>query len=722
MIDPDGRSVSICTSGLAPKVDSKLASTKYLDNQNTTAEFRLDRVLVNAPQESVYGEVARDLVDDLFNGYNATCLAYGQTGAGKTYTMSGDPALSYSTRGLIPRSLSDVFRIVAERPEMAFTVRCSYMEIYNETLYDLLAPAIDAHDPHPFAPGAGRVPIKLQPHPLHIRTDGAGETHVVGLRSCVCRNEQEAQELLFQGDTRRVIAEHSLNKRSTRSHTIFTVHLEQRSRSSDGERLVSSKLHLVDLAGSERIRKTNSHGQILREANHINKSLTFLEQVVLSLTKKTRQHVPYRQSKLTSVLRDSLGGNARTVLVANCSHETAHLSETVSTLRFACTAMKVTNKPSVGVTKDPDSVIRRLQAEVRALRAEADFARNGIGEFDTSAAAKNGLSADQRQMIADEVTNFLSGSIPEIPLRAAAQVQEAFAVLRDLALSSGGQVTSTNSVTGTRPPSASIAGSAPVAVAADPARTMTKLRISGRDPRSPLLPGLSEGEVPAEVPVTPSLHLAATASGTVPQVLPQAGLPAKARDEAFAEFITTRAGEELWVAVQANRDDVVARKSDVKNAATVVNDEKRHIDALKTDLQAYVDAHRDELESAAEDAERPVPEEMKELLDKLSAAKDRYSAEYGSFALMKKELDDVRQIRDTSEERLANAFSVHFAQHYVDLPGAVPSRLPNLLVRAPSVVASSHDSAFTHARDAVTGAQRRGELGQTKRVMNMKRQ
>ena len=151
----------------------------------------------------------------------------------------------------------------------------------------------------------------------------------------------------------RTFRQHYLNATSSRAHCIFTLHIESRSRVESADKVVHSKLHLVDLAGSERTKKTGSEGTVLKEASFINKSLTFLEQVVLALCDKKREHIPYRQAKLTNYLRDSLGGNCKTVMLANIWPEFRHLEETTAVLKFATRMMKVSNEATVNVVLDP---------------------------------------------------------------------------------------------------------------------------------------------------------------------------------------------------------------------------------------------------------------------------------------------------------------------------------------------------------------------------------
>lgn len=193
---------------------------------------------------------------------------------------------------------------------------------------------------------------------------------IKGLSQHVCEDEDEALHCLFEGELNRTIAQHSLNENSSRAHTILTVYLESRSRVESADKVTYSKLHLVDLAGSERTKKTGTSGHTRIEASYINKSLSFLEQVVLALCDRQRDHIPYRQAKLTNFLRDSLGGNCKTVMVANVWPERNHLEECNSTLKFATRMMKVTNEASVNIALDPTLLVKRYEKEIRDLKQE----------------------------------------------------------------------------------------------------------------------------------------------------------------------------------------------------------------------------------------------------------------------------------------------------------------------------------------------------------------
>ncbi|KAM3838009.1 kinesin-like protein KIF9, partial [Diretmus argenteus] len=306
-----------CSDGQTVNISQKKESRKLsVRNQMSSCSFRLDGVLQDLSQEEVYARVAQQVVLGALEGYNGTVMCFGQTGAGKTYSMMGSTQ-SYKQRGIIPRALQEVFEEVKKRSEHAFSVRLSYLEIYNESLVDLLT--------------SGRGSPVPAPRGMAVMEEPGGGVFVRGLSLHPVRSEDEALDLLFEGEMNRSVGAHALNKNSSRSHCIFTLYIESRSRTLSDAKYVTSKLNLVDLAGSERLGKTGSEGQALKEATHINKSLSFLEQVILALADRRRDHVPFRQTKLTHALKDSLGGNCNTVLVANIYGEAAQIEETVST-------------------------------------------------------------------------------------------------------------------------------------------------------------------------------------------------------------------------------------------------------------------------------------------------------------------------------------------------------------------------------------------------------
>lgn len=281
-----------------------------INNSRTSYKFHFDAVIgMEAKQEEVFDRVGRPCVESALNGFNATVFAYGQTGSGKTFTITGG-AERYDDRGLIPRALSLIFEHMRQSNQAQIIAHVSYLEIYNNQGYDLLDPNHEATKSLDDLPRVAML------------EDEDGNCHLRNLSMHAVTTEEDALNLLFLGDTNRAVSETVMNLTSSRSHCIFTVSLETRRVGS--EIVLRSKLHLVDLAGSERAHKTGAKGQLLREAAYINTSLHYLEMVIVALHEKNtkgRTHIPYRNSMMTSVLRDSLGGNCKTVMVATVSPE-----------------------------------------------------------------------------------------------------------------------------------------------------------------------------------------------------------------------------------------------------------------------------------------------------------------------------------------------------------------------------------------------------------------
>ncbi|KAK5849888.1 hypothetical protein PBY51_014187 [Eleginops maclovinus] len=400
---PDGQTVNI---------HHKKDTRKPLDPrkiQLSSWSFRLEGVLQDVSQEEVYARVCRRVVLGALDGYNGTVMCFGQTGAGKTYTMTGSTE-SYKHRGITPRALQEVFQEVQKRAEHAFSVYLSYLEIYNETLVDLLSSLQgSAHPSHRSMviseePGRGVFIRGLSLHPVH--------------------SEEDALNLLFEGDMNRIIGSHALNRNSSRSHCIFTVHIESRSRTLSDAKYVTSKLNLVDLAGSERLGNTGSEGQMLKEAMYINKSLSFLEQAILALADRRRDHVPFRQTKLTHALKDSLGGNCNTVLVANIYGEASQTEETLSTLRFASRMKCVRTNPAVNEHMDPAAQIKKLKKDVQMLKEELSICNTLVNR---PSALHEPLSEAQLAEIDSQVQRYLEGSLKEISITSVSQVRAVFA-------------------------------------------------------------------------------------------------------------------------------------------------------------------------------------------------------------------------------------------------------------------------------------------------------
>lgn len=293
-------------------------------------------------------------------------------GSGKTFTITGGPE-RYADRGLIPRVISKLFASFQADKSASYTIFVSYLELYNESGYDLLA--------------AEDMEVSRLEHlpKVTMLEDEDGNYHFRNLSVNPCASEEDALNLLFLGDTNRAIGETEMNQSSSRSHCIFSLLVEKRPHSTDT--VVRSKLNLVDLAGSERVHKTNSSGQTLKEAQYINTSLFFLEMVIIALHEKTKKgkeqtHIPYRNSMMTSVLRDSLGGNCKTLMIAAVSPEPAQIAETISTCQFAQRVALVKNAAYINEELEPELVIARLKGELKRLREEIKFLKGENGEED----------------------------------------------------------------------------------------------------------------------------------------------------------------------------------------------------------------------------------------------------------------------------------------------------------------------------------------------------
>lgn len=289
--------------------EQSLSIGEGTEERQFTFDFVFDE---SHSQQFIYETSSYDIVESVFQGYNGTIFAYGQTGCGKTHTMLGDPA-SETGRGVLPRCFFHCRAIQLGETGRQFLLRVSFLEIYNEQVFDLLTP------------GRERREVKEAP--------GTG-VFVKDLAMLPASSLEEMLRLLDRGTKARAVAETAMNKESSRSHCIFTVHVEAADTPAGQPRFTASKLNLVDLAGSERSDRTHAQGDRLKEGAKINLSLTALGNVIKALVDGKAKHVPYRDSKLTRILQDSLGGNTRTLMLAAISPASDSFEETLSTLKF----------------------------------------------------------------------------------------------------------------------------------------------------------------------------------------------------------------------------------------------------------------------------------------------------------------------------------------------------------------------------------------------------
>nr|XP_057945952.1 kinesin-like protein KIF15-B isoform X2 [Doryrhamphus excisus] len=339
-------------------------STIRLLSKPEPRTFTYDHVAdMDTSQDSVFSSVAKSIVESCMNGYNGTIFAYGQTGSGKTYTMLGPSELDNFTdelRGVIPRSFEYLFFLINRETERSqsksFLCKCSFIEIYNEQVFDLLDTASAS---------------------LFVRENIKKGVFVEGAVEKFVNSAAEAYQVLSRGWRNRRVASTSMNRESSRSHAVFTMILESKESMNEVVNIRMSQLNLVDLAGSERQKDTHTEGSRLKEASSINRSLMCLGQVIMALVDVSNgknRHICYRDSKLTFLLRDSLGGNAKTYVIANVHPGSKCFGETLSTLQFAQRAKLIKNKAIVN--EDTQGNVRQLQAEVKKLKEQLAQARS----------------------------------------------------------------------------------------------------------------------------------------------------------------------------------------------------------------------------------------------------------------------------------------------------------------------------------------------------------
>ncbi|CAD8103013.1 unnamed protein product [Paramecium primaurelia] len=332
---------------------------KPVDNESK--QFSYDYVFgMNAKQSYIYEKTAFNLVESVIDGYNGTIFAYGQTGCGKTFTMTGVPE-NEELKGIIPRTFTQIQTIIDTNTDTKkkFLVRCSFLEIYNEEIRDLLGKDHKA-----------RLELK----------ESQGCVSAKDLTMVTVKTAQEMDKYMSLGQNNRSVGATAMNAQSSRSHCIFTVYVESQIVDAKGNEFIRvGKLNLVDLAGSERQSKTQATGDRLKEATKINLSLSALGNVISALVDGKTQHIPYRDSKLTRLLQDSLGGNTKTVMITALSPADFNYDETLSSLRYASRAKMIKNQPKIN--EDPKDALLKQQAdEIQKLKEQlSKLNKNGGG-------------------------------------------------------------------------------------------------------------------------------------------------------------------------------------------------------------------------------------------------------------------------------------------------------------------------------------------------------
>ncbi|CAA6660649.1 unnamed protein product [Spirodela intermedia] len=413
----------------------EVAVTQTIAGKQIDRVFTFDKVFgPSAQQKDLYDQAVIPIVNEVLEGFNCTIFAYGQTGTGKTYTMEGECKRSKSgpngqlppDAGVIPRAVKQIFDTL-ESQNAEYSVKVTFLELYNEEITDLLAPEELSK----------LVLEEKQKKPLPLMEDGKGGVLVRGLEEEIVTSAGEIFSLLERGSAKRRTAETLLNKQSSRSHSLFSITIHIKEATPEGEELIKcGKLNLVDLAGSENISRSGAREGRAREAGEINKSLLTLGRVITALVEHLG-HIPYRDSKLTRLLRDSLGGKTKTCIIATVSPSVYCLEETLSTLDYAHRAKNIKNRPEVNQKMMKSTLIKDLYGEIDRLKAEVYAAREKVGvyipkeRYQQEEAERKGMADQIEQMNAMLETN--QKQISELQEKYNAQVQQCSDLSKKLA-------------------------------------------------------------------------------------------------------------------------------------------------------------------------------------------------------------------------------------------------------------------------------------------------
>ncbi|KAG7386717.1 Kinesin- protein 6 [Phytophthora pseudosyringae] len=653
-----------------------------INNSRTSYKFRFDSVIgMEAKQDEVFDRVGRPCVDSALNGFNSTVFAYGQTGSGKTFTITGG-AERYEDRGLIPRALSLIFERMRHTRQEQIIAHVSYLEIYNNQGYDLLDPNHESTK-------------SLEDLPrVAMLEDEDGNCHLRNLSMHPVTAEEDALNLLFLGDTNRAVSETAMNLASSRSHCIFTVSLETRKVGS--EVVLRSKLHLVDLAGSERAHKTGAKGQLLREAAYINTSLHYLEMVIVALHEKNtkgRTHIPYRNSMMTSVLRDSLGGNCKTVMVATVSPEKDQTDESVSTCRFAQRVARVKNDARLNEEVDPAVIIRQLKAQVASLEEELAILKGDVNEGDE-------LKDYELDKLRQKCLNFVNDSEPSAHLSMGeftyTKMKACFDILKSMANAAGEAAASAGASSGLAgAPSGGVklisAGSGGNNQELEQRVQELEQLVQQRDNEIAIMVNMIRKEkgasVPAELLTRGLVDYSSNQDkhhDAKPQKKPNAAIkqtgdyastlvvdPAVLEDPAKA-FEAFKAQYPKNAAIRDNKTALKRKYDTAKALASEVNDARNRIKALTLQIdklrkqqaiagEGLLDAGREDADAASTAAARAEFEAAEQKLkEQIDTHKVAYKKGFNELSELKKEIQHIQKMLEMGRIKLQKDFDLWY--------------------------------------------------------------
>jgi len=560
-----------------------------------------------------------------------------------------------------------------------FTVRISYLEIYNNAGYDLLHPDHETK-------GLEDLPR------VHCMEDDDGVFQLTNMSSPIANSEEDALNLLFLGDTNRMIAETPMNMASSRSHCIFTINIESRVQGS--ATVKKSKLNLVDLAGSERVGKTGVKDKLLTEAVAINSALFYLEQVIVALGERSngkRSHIPYRNSMMTSCLRDSLGGNCKTSMVATIASEKDALEESMATCRFAQRVAMVSNEVRVNEEVDPHVMIKRLKKENEELRAQIAMLEGEMGDGGT-------VTPEERDRVLELVKAFLSSEDEDAQLMVGdlPKIQCAFSILKSM-VGEGGGGGGGGSVKEVPSPAPTGGVSAEQAAVNDERIRRLQLQVTQRDNEINILVGMLKKKKPpteevqtqtgAKETSTTAGHAMEAGSWTPgkhqgPEVERKRALM---REQADAEAAgrqvetTVEQMEDMELLKDRNKSFEAFRKSYKRNevietqkktlrdkyasakaTGEVVNAARAKINSLKAKIeQRRVERAMQAVSNGGSSEEGEDPEEA-EARREMEAQKEKYKTNFDELKKFKGEIEHIQHLLESSRVRLQKDFEQWF--------------------------------------------------------------